>query len=447
MLEEQCYNCGRSVVAEGLDGQCPSCSALLMLKRGSRVYRITGVLGRGGFGRVYQALEADLQRPCAIKSIREDPPELTRNVIANEVRLLSDQGHRLNFIPDVYDYWRDDRVHYIAMQFIEGEMLDQRYNQRRWRIPDVVGFLDKLLNQLGALHRTGVVHRDIKPNNIKYNPERGYVLLDFGLAGYAGKTEFRARTPDFAPPEQFYEDRPAHSRTDRRSDLYSLAATAFFLLAGRPPRRALEWLDGTDHRRIVFPPELPEPLRELLDHMLALEPDDRPASAEEALRLLDERRAAILAAADAQERQGGSATGSPGSEIPLILPTTNRDGQFKSSKLDARYGHITDIAVAPGGRELAVASTRGVAYYDLPDGRLRTFTPGKKTSQQLAYIGPADSASLILADEERLLHHEPRPVERKWYSNYEGRWIASAVGSSRLIEVSQSDLVLREVDP
>src|SRR4051812_46226343 len=113
MLVFHCYNqlCASKIASN--DARCPYCGTRQLLQHGSHIYRLSGELGHGGFGRVYEAIDMVLDdRPCAIKEIIERPPNLTHKEIKREVRVLSRHAAPLPFMPDIYDYWAEGTQHY-----------------------------------------------------------------------------------------------------------------------------------------------------------------------------------------------------------------------------------------------------------------------------------------------------------------------------------------------
>jgi serine/threonine-protein kinase len=246
-------------------------------------YRLTQPLARGGFAVVYEGVDALLRRPVAIKLVRSASPPEQRQV-EREVHILSQYATQLPFIPDIYDVWSAADQTYLVMEFIAGPTLDQTL-ARPWSPTQTTRFLRALLRQMAELHAHGIVHRDLKPANIKRTARGGYVLLDFGIAKQHSGTLAMAQAGslDYAPLEQLQG-----VETDARSDLYSLAATAYHLLTGTAPPSVPHRL--ADGAALIAPSAVvagvaPELDRALLE-MLALEKADRPPDAKAAFRLL-----------------------------------------------------------------------------------------------------------------------------------------------------------------
>lgn len=204
-------------------------------------YRIVKLLGQGGFGAVYRAWDANLNRPCAIKENLDETPD-TQRQFAREAQVLADLHHP-NLV-GVKDFLTlPGQGQYLVMDFIDGEDLDCLLERQGKVDPQTaLGWIVKICGALEYLHAQTppIYHRDIKPANIRLNPKGEPVLVDFGLvkvftAGQKTTVGARAVTPGYSPPEQY-----GHGNTDARSDLYALAATLYALLAGSPPEESIQ---------------------------------------------------------------------------------------------------------------------------------------------------------------------------------------------------------------
>ncbi|MFN8539562.1 MAG: serine/threonine-protein kinase [Thermomicrobiales bacterium] len=256
-------------------------------------YVLTRLLGNGGFGEVYEAYDPRLGTHYAVKIVHCETEEKRRQV-TREAKLLAQHSKKLRFIPDVYDVWPDGQKTNLVMEFIDGPTLQARLEQspQPWPADRVELFLRILLRHLDQLHDAGIVHRDLKPSNIKDHPERGYILLDFGIAKQSETYTFAKEvgTIEYAPLEQLTQG----GSTDQRSDLYSLGATAYQLLTRQLPipphlRHAAR---HNGQGEILIPPGrlvagVPPALERTLLALLGLDPTERPANARAALALLD----------------------------------------------------------------------------------------------------------------------------------------------------------------
>jgi WD40 repeat protein/serine/threonine protein kinase len=206
-------------------------------------YRVVRQLARGGMGTVYEATDERLDARVALKETAFDEEEL-RAQFEREARLLARLHH--SALPSVSDHFNEGDGQFLVMQFISGDDLEAMRRARGGSFPttQVLAWADQLLEALDYLHtqEPPVIHRDIKPQNLKLGARGQIILLDFGLAkGYASHTSSLAPaasivggTPAYAPLEQMQG-----AGTDARSDLYSLAATLYHLLTGVVPPNAL----------------------------------------------------------------------------------------------------------------------------------------------------------------------------------------------------------------
>jgi tRNA A-37 threonylcarbamoyl transferase component Bud32 len=222
------------------------------LSNGQRVgerYRVIKLLGQGGMGAVYHAWDTRLNRPVALKEMVPqsglDASMLAqlRQQFQQEAQILATLTHFS--LVRVTDYLSWGGNEYLAMDFVEGESLAERI-QREGAQPEaqVLIWASQLLDALAYCHERGVIHRDIKPQNIIITPENMAVLVDFGLVKLWDPRDPRTRTvmrgagtPEYAPPEQ-YDMGLGH--TDPRSDIYSLGATLYQALTGQVPPTATQ---------------------------------------------------------------------------------------------------------------------------------------------------------------------------------------------------------------
>src|SRR6185369_5586610 len=206
-------------------------------------YRIDKQIGQGGMGAVYVATDERFGSTVAIKETLFMDDNY-RKAIEREARLLNSLKHAA--LPRVTDHFLEENVQFLVMEFIAGEDLAHHLEatNKPFAVDTVLTWADQLLDALDFLHNqvNPVIHRDIKPQNLKVTPNGQIILLDFGLAkgnptdaGHqtAAKSIF-GYSRNYASLEQIQG-----TGTDPRSDLYSLAATLYHLLTGVPPEDAL----------------------------------------------------------------------------------------------------------------------------------------------------------------------------------------------------------------
>ena len=250
-------------------------------------YSIDRELGRGGMGIVYLAHEVHLDRLVAIKLLppeRANDPAL-REKFLREARLAAKLSHP-NIIP-IHSVAESGEFVYFVMAFVDGETLADRVRTRGpFTGAEGARVLREVAWALAHAHSQGLVHRDVKPENILLEAGTGRALVaDFGIAAVTADKvgTGAAGTPEFMSPEQ-----AASASADARSDIYSLGATAFYAFSGRIPfegRSATEII--AKHATETAPAlassgiAVPRRIAALVDRCLAKDPDRRPASADD----------------------------------------------------------------------------------------------------------------------------------------------------------------------
>jgi len=281
-------------VPSGLDDTVQR-DPLLGLRLGEYVVRER--IGVGGMGLVYRGEQPVIGKPVAIKILRPDvvdkPIHMER--LLAEARAVNAIRHR--GIIDIFSFGQTpDGRQYFVMEFLEGTALDTYIAERGVLTPqEMLGFSEEILAALAAAHEAGVIHRDLKPNNIfLVKPPGGgkYVkVLDFGLAKLSNSAEVGSPqtqaglivgTPEYMAPEQIRAE-PVSAKTD----LYAFGILAFQMLTGQLPFTAnspaeylVRHLERTPPAPIELMPDIPPELSELVVSLLAKDPKDRPAMAQ-----------------------------------------------------------------------------------------------------------------------------------------------------------------------
>jgi len=260
-------------------------------------YQIVRQIGHGGMGAVYLAKDQRLGSTVALKETFFSDERMLK-AFEREARLLA--GLRHSALPKVSDHFTEGEGQFLIMEFIPGDDLEQLLGARGHAFtPDeVMAWADQLLDALDYLHTQDppIIHRDIKPQNLKLTARGQIILLDFGLAkGTVGEmtkvtsnASILGYTPGYAPLEQIQG-----AGTDARSDLYSLAATLYHLMTGATPpdalTRANAVLNGEGDPLSAaneINPHVPTGVATVLASAMALRRDERPSSAAEMRRAL-----------------------------------------------------------------------------------------------------------------------------------------------------------------
>lgn len=296
-------------------------------------------LGRGAMGVTYKAMDSRLRRPVALKVVS---PELLATGSAREKFLLEAQATAALQHPNIasiYYFGEQDDSCFYAMEFVDGYTLEELVRtQGPLNTEDALSVAAQTAAALGAAHESGMIHRDIKPTNImvlrKTDGTLSVRVIDFGLAAAVGGDHANAEnfegTPLYASPEQLDQ-----SALDARSDVYSLGATLYFALAGKPP------FEGTvaqiASRQIMQPfpadslHEAPAEVVSLVARMMHRDPGHRPQS-------------------------GGDAR----SEIESILRDYQMAGQQTAVEwMAGRFSSINRVGPIEGGSLYRVASPAG----------------------------------------------------------------------------------------
>ncbi len=391
-------------------------------------FHVRKKIGQGGMGMVYEAFDPALERKVALKIL---PPQMAGDAewvarFMREARTaarLDHPGIARVFAADQ----TDDGICYIAMQYVEGNDL-AAWLRRGQRLPIEVALkvTREIAVALGAAHEAGVVHRDIKPDNVRIEPSGRVVVMDFGLAylarGGARMTDAGTflGTPEYCSPEQCEA-----GATDARSDLYSLGVCLYEMISGRVPHRA-----QTPYqlfKKIIE--DLPVPVREIdssvpravakvVDTLLAKRPTDRYATAADLVLDLDRlfrHEAVDLAAFHAElsveEQVLTSArtvelAGSPSQNATWVedrpgtldagrpAPTTTRGRNtrrsFAPSALRSRSRAIAALALVSACLCVGLA-----AMASLPDPRV--LAPVEARAKTLAFLPPikADRVAIL----------------------------------------------------
>ena len=262
-------------------------------------YRILSLLGEGGMGKVYLAQDTKLNRKVALKFL---PTQLATN--QDHLRRFTQEAksaaalHHPN-IAQIFEIGKSDDAHYIAMEYVEGETLRQLLSRRKLDRKKAVEFAAQVASGLATAHKTGVIHRDIKPDNLIVTASGQIKILDFGLAKLVGKERGAAGigelttafmhsgdvttpgailgTVSYMSPEQARAE-----KLDQRTDIFSLGVVLFEMVTGERPFKGKSAID-TLHAIIneepppvsELNPQLPPEFADILSKALAKDTSER----------------------------------------------------------------------------------------------------------------------------------------------------------------------------
>ncbi len=247
-------------------------------------FEILKEIGRGGFGVVYEALDRQLGRSVAFKTLRptRSVHELAADSILGEAEAVARLDHPA--IVTLYDVGHCPSGPYLVEEMLHGETLERRLRAGPLPARDAVAIGLAVARGLAHAHGRGVLHRDLKPGNVLLTEDGRVKLLDFGLAHLLGTRGLPgAGTPAYMAPEQLRGE-----AVDDRTDVFALGATLFEMLAGRPP---FQVRDGRSTALDPEPPPalpdgMPAPVAALVERCLSRDPAKRPPSGQAAVEEL-----------------------------------------------------------------------------------------------------------------------------------------------------------------
>ncbi len=370
-------------------------------------YELSGVLGVGGMGSVYRALDRELDELVAVKVLRRElvaQPGMVER-FRREVKLARRVTHRN--VARVFDIGEHEGEKFITMELIEGESLGARLS-RDAPLPvyEIVELALGIVEGLGAAHAANVVHRDLKPDNVLIDHDGRVVLTDFGIAravAYAGQAArtlgFVVGTPDYMAPEQV----DSALDVDGRTDLYALGVMLYEMSTGEPPFKGDSPLAIVTARLISPPPDprtrvpdLPDGLALLVRRLLARAPADRPANAAEVARLLGALTLPPPVQARRSMRPPAGMVRAPQPIAIVPLSTTEADLAWLG------YGLAELVADALDGRPGVDLRARGARLVEIAHRGLEVL--GDQLDVPLVVGGSLEERNGVLEGELRLVN-------------------------------------------
>jgi len=367
---------------------CPTCGSPLELGKptsdalpiGTHLlmgrYSVGKVLGQGGFGITYQGADTLLRRRVAIKELFPEgasraglnvvPPASlgtagfaqTKDEFIEEARLMAQFTHP--GIVRVWDAFEENRSGYLVMELLQGQDLGGRLESGPLTLAEAQDLILELSSALEAVHAVGLLHRDIKPDNIFLNGDGRTVLIDFGSARTfaVGQTSAHTRlvTPGYAPPEQY----ASSAKFGPYTDIYAFGATLWHALSGTMPPPSVERMMGAALPKL--PDWVPARMRDALERAVALKIDGRPQSVQDFLkrmgmlegRSLEGQRSAPISVVSV------NVPSTPVEREPVSLPTpaarARSVGIGGSRALAQLSGNVFALSFSPDGQTLAVSA-------------------------------------------------------------------------------------------
>jgi serine/threonine-protein kinase len=384
-------------------------------------YEVQAVLGEGGMGTVYKALDPFIRRMVAIKTIEKARLDVSANRTGmvrfrNEAQAAGRLLHP--GIVSVYDYGEDEEIAYIVMEFVRGKSLHEHLaNETQYDLAEAWQILSQLLDAIGYSHAQGVVHRDLKPANILINEDGRIKIGDFGIARVDANqlTEVGevVGTPYYMAPEQVLG-----GLIDHRADLYAVGIICYQLLTGRRPfagtpmevmQQVLDFMPVAPSRHN---PELPSDLDRVMQTALAKRPEDRFQSARE---LADRLRqtldvalppsttvlavgpATVTDSVPGRGLESGNAppetTQAPVPSRPHVLFVAGDERILMA--LRSLFGREYDVVTATDGEQALAAMQGRVFDVVVSDERMPTMT-GVELLQRMRELAP-DTVRILLA--------------------------------------------------
>jgi formylglycine-generating enzyme required for sulfatase activity/serine/threonine protein kinase len=343
-------------------------------------YRIVKMLGQGGFGAVYRAWDLNLDHPRAIKENLDTSPQAQRQ-FKREAQILDELVHPN--LPRVIDHFViPNQGQYLVMDFVEGQDLGEMLRNGPLPEEKILPWIAQVCDALSYLHSQNppVIHRDVKPGNIRITPEGKAMLVDFGISkvydpNIVTTVGARAVTPGYSPPEQY-----GKGVTDARSDLYALGATMYHLLTNQVPPESVELLTKNAPPQVVdFNPAISEVIGAAIAKAMALDREARWANAQEFKQAITTQPVSA---------RGRGATAVAATQV-VPLPAPKKD--FSSSGVTRLSGRKFPYRwLATGGLAMMVVILAGWLIESLLN-QDRKQTPEPTSTPEITMIEPVDT--------------------------------------------------------
>ena len=318
-------------------------------------YKVLSELGRGGMGIVYKAEDLKLKRPVALKFLRSD--------------VLEDEEHKERFLreaqaaaaldhPNICTVYEIDEVEgqtFLSMAYLEGQTVKEKIKVRPLKLEEALDIAIQTAQGLQAAHEKGIVHRDIKSSNLMVTPQGQVKIMDFGLAQLADRSKLTKTTASLGTPSYMSPEQAQKSKTDRRTDIWSLGVVVYEMVTGRLPfererEQAVLYSIVNEEPEVMTAQRVDVPVE--LDHVvskaMAKSPDERYQHVDEMLVDLRAVRKDAGGAQHAAPLPGGGTA--PGDDVGArhVAPAAGETGsQVRKLRLNLAVA-LAALALALG---------------------------------------------------------------------------------------------------
>ncbi len=368
-------------------------------------YKILEKLGEGGMGVVYKAHDTKLNRQVALKFLPQRVGDKAR--FLQEAQAAASLNHPN--ICTIYGIEETDDQHFIEMEYIDGETLRQKFEAVQLKIGDVVSYALQIAEALQEAHGKGIVHRDIKADNVMVNSKDQIKVMDFGLARLKGTLKLTRMSSTVGTLGYMAPEQVQGGEVDARSDIFSLGVLMFEMLTGRLPFRGeheaamiYSILNEEPESASKHRDDIPQELAHIINRTLEKDPSDRYQSVAEIigeLRHLKKQSSRVTRSAIMPSKSSTGSAAASTSETGTAPPTSQRSvSKKKLVMLSAVIGGIVLVGLvvlimlrpseqttSTGNMKIGRLTATGKASNVVisPEGRLIVYSQREKGKQSL----------------------------------------------------------------